>query len=450
MNAEPATQEKFGVFISYSFEIESLARKIKDKLQVLDDDNRLDIFLASELGGRKYRDEIDRRLKSDQVLLLPFPHRTMRLEWVCFELGGFRRGGTPICIMNTNLDKPPEQLADWNAFKADTGDLKRFFDMLFIQGAFTNGVPINPKINDSQDFRTRLKEAIAEIETEFAAFRIDERFFTSRIEIASPPTLSRTGARIPSKLKFDTAEVSGSERALAMFDLQNGASWSTLKDTCSEHSSVTWLTEIEGVLRLARDKLLARTLTPFRIKQRGAFIPVITRIESIDGVPSKLNVIFVEVHEDTRIGPDVFGNYDAMPTKWKELFVLLDIGRRFRWDAINSVRSNLHHRLREAPEAQWVPEAQRVLSCSKDLQKEMMGIGFSGEAQFFGPFDTKIRASLKKSIAPYVEAEKAFAKAIEERDLVRALEELDRISLVNKSFLEHTARQIHKLVRELS
>src|SRR5262245_47616242 len=147
MTTGVSTQEKFGVFISYSFEIESLARKIKDKLQVLDDENRLDIFLASELGGKKYRGEIDRRLNSDQILLLPYPHRTMKLDWVCFELGGFRREGTPICIMNTNLDSPPVQIAEWNAFKADTADLKRFFDMLFDQGRFTNGVRINPKIN---------------------------------------------------------------------------------------------------------------------------------------------------------------------------------------------------------------------------------------------------------------------------------------------------------------
>ena len=147
MSAVVPTQEKFGIFISYSFEIESLARKIKDKLLVLDDENKLDIFLASELGGKKYRAEIDRRLKSDHFLVLPYPHRRMKLDWVCYELGGFRRQGIPICIMNTNLDRPPEQLAEWNAFKADPDGLRRFFQMLFADGKFTNGVKINPKIN---------------------------------------------------------------------------------------------------------------------------------------------------------------------------------------------------------------------------------------------------------------------------------------------------------------
>jgi hypothetical protein len=449
MNMNVATPEKFGVFISYSFEIESLARKIKDKLQVLDDENKLDIFLASELGGKKYRGEIDRRLKGDDVLLLPYPHRTMKLDWVCYELGGFRREGTPICIMNTNLDRPPEQLAEWNAFKADTNDLKRFFDMLFDQGRFTNGVRINPKINSDPEFRKRLKEAIAEIETEFAAFRIDEKYFTNRIEIACPATLSPTGARIPSKLKFETAEVYGSDETLSIFGVQNEASWNALKGTCNTHTSIDWLAEIEDVLRLSKDKLLAHTLTPFRNNQRRTFIPVISRIESIDGAPSKLNVIFVEVTEHTRIGPDVFGNYDAMPVNWKVLFMLLDVGRRFRWDAIDPVRSNLRHRMCDAPRETWTAEAQRVIHYTAGIQRELMGIGMRGEAQFYSAFDTETKASLIESVASYPAAEKAFANAIADGDQPRVLEELEKIACVNKAFLEHTARQIHKLVTEL-
>lgn len=441
--------EKFGVFISYSFEIESLARKIKDKLQVLDDENKLDIFLASELGGRQYRAEIDRRLSTDHILLLPYPHRTMKLDWVCFELGGFRRDGTPICIMNTNLDRPPEQLAEWNAFKADTAELKRFFDMLFDQGKFTNGVKINPKIKTDPDYRKRLNEAVAEIETEFAAFRIDEKYFTSRIEVASPATLSPTGARIPSKLDFETAEVYGSDETLAIFGVQNGASWKALKGMCSSHTNEDWLGEIESTLRLSKDKLLAHTLTPFRNKQRRTFIPVITRRESIDDAPSKLNVIFVEVTEQTRISPDVFGNFDVMPAKWKTLFLLLDVGRRFRWDSIDPVRSNLRHRMQDVSREQWTTEAQRVLNYTKTAQRELMAIGMRGEAQFYDAFDDDIRTSLFNSMASYPTTERSFGKAIADGDQARALEELDKIADVNKAFLEHTARQIHKLVSEL-
>jgi hypothetical protein len=450
MNTGVSSQEKFGVFISYSFEIESLARKIKDKLQVLDDDNKLDIFLASELGGKKYRGEIDRRLNADHILLLPYPHRSMKLDWVCFELGGFRRDGIPICIMNTNLDRPPEQLAEWNAFKADTGDLKRFFDMFFDQGKFTNGVKINPKINSDPDFRKRLKDAIAEIETEFAAFRLDEKFFTSRIEIASPATLSQTGARLPAKLNFGTAEVYGSDETLAIFGVQNGVLWSALKSVCDSHTNSVWLAQIEDVLRLTKDRLLAHTLAPFRTKQKRTFIPVISRIESIDGVPSKINAIFVELTEGTRIGPDVVGNYDAMPGNWKVLFMLLDIARRFRWEVIDPVKSNLRFRLADAPHDQWASEAKRVISCSREMQRELAGIGMTGEAQFFGAFEADIRASLIASMESYPAVAKTFEKAIEDDDRSQALEALSKIGFANKAFFEHTSRQIHKLVTELN
>jgi hypothetical protein len=443
------TQDKIGVFISYSFEIESLARKIKDKLQVLDDRNILDIFLASELGGKKYRAEIDRRLQTDHILLLPYPHRTMKLDWVCFELGGFRREGIPICIMNTNLDRPPEQLAEWNAFKADTADLKRFFDMLFDQGKFTNGAKINPKINTDPDFRQRLREAIAEIETEFAAFRLDEKYFTSRIEIASPATLSPTGARLPAKLRFETAEVYGSDETLAIFGVQSGALWSALKGACNTHTSIAWHAEIQDVLRLAKDKLLAHTLTPFRTRQKRTFIPVISRIESIDGVPSKINVIFVELTEATRVSPDVLGNYDAMPGNWRMLFMLLDIGRRFRWDVVDPVQSKLR-RLADAPQDEWAPEAQRVLDYTRNMQREVEAIGLTGPAHIAGAFEPEIKASLFASMNDYPAAERSLVKAIADGDRAQALKALDVIAVVNKAFLEHTARQIHKLVAELN
>jgi hypothetical protein len=449
MNAGVPTQEKFGVFISYSFEIESLARKIKDKLQVLDDNNRLDIFLASELGGRQYRSEIDKRLKSDQILLLPYPHRSMKLDWVCFELGSFRREGKPVCIMNTNLDKPPEQIADWNAFKANTEDLRRFFDMLFDKGEFTNKTKINPKITSDPEYRKRLQEAVAEIETEFAAFRLDETFFTSRIEIASPPALSPTGARLPTKLSFDTALVNGSGETLEIFGVQSGASWDMLKRACDGHTNSAWLAEIEEVPNRAKHKVVVRTLSPFRTKQRRSFIPVISRIENIDSVPSKLNIIFVEITEKTRISPDVVGNYDAMPARWKTLFVLLDMGRRFRWEVIDPVRTNFKHALATAPQDQWAAEARRVANLAQDMQRELRALGIHGEAAFYDSFDPEFRASLKAEMAPYTEAQIALEKAIEDGDRARVVSELGTIAQVNKAFLEHAARQVHRLTTEL-
>jgi hypothetical protein len=153
---------------------------------------------------------------------------------------------------------------------------------------------------------------------------------------------------------------------------------------------------------------------------------------------------------DTRINPDVFGNYDVMPGNWKVLFVLLDIGRRFRWDTIDPVRSSLRHRLADAPKDEWAAEAQRVITSAKTLQRELMGIGMKGEEQFYGAFEAEIRASLMDRMARYPAVEKTYAKAIADGDYAKTLEELDRIAGFNKAFFEHTARQLHKLVTELS
>ena len=373
----------------------------------------------------------------------------MKLDWVCFELGGFRREGVPICIMNTNLDKPPEQLAEWNAFKANTDDLKRFFKMLYVGGNFTNGEKINPKIDNDPDFRNRLNEAVAEIETEFAAFRIEEKFFTKRIDVSSPPTQSPTGARIPSKLNFETAEIRGSDETLSIFGVQDGAAWSALKRVCCEHTNDRWLIEVEDVLRLTKDKLVAHTLTPFRNKQQRTFIPIITRIESIDGAPSKLNVIFVEVTERTRVSPDVFGNFSAMPVTWAAQFLLLDVGRRFRWDCIDPVQSKLKNNLRNASKEVWAAEAKTVLQSADDIQRELVAIGLLTEAKFYGSYDDDIKESLLRKMEGYPAAREAFENAIESGDRGRMMEELDKIAEVNKAFVEHTVRQIQRLVSKL-
>jgi len=446
----PDTPNKIGVFISYSFEIESLARKLKDKLQVLDDQNRLDLLIASDLGGKKWREEIHDRLTSDRILILPYPHRTMKLDWVCFELGAFHNAGTPICIMNTNLESPPDQIGEWEAYKANPIELKQFFTDLFERGTFTNGSALNPKLSTDPDFRQRLKDAVAEIQSEFAAFRQDEKFFARRIRILTPPAVSATGAKLPSKLNFQNAVVEGSDDALAIFNVQSGVAWNAFKESCASYSSTTWLEEIERMLQVTRDKILAHTLTPFRTRAKRCFIPVVSRIKSIEGVPSKLSVIFVELSGDMRIGAEVIGNYDAMPANWNVLFTLLDIGRRFRWDVLDPVRTALRGELRNESVEKWRAEAQRVLRVARTIQKELASIGMRGEDHFYAAFSPEIAKTLAERMAGYQEAEDQYAKAISEGDLDRTLKELGKISRFNVDFFEHTARQIHQYVKGLN
>jgi len=80
---------KVGVFISYSTENESLAKKLKEELLDLDAGKRLEVFIAAELGGRAWRQAIRETLHTAQILLLPYPNKTMKLDWVCYELGMF-------------------------------------------------------------------------------------------------------------------------------------------------------------------------------------------------------------------------------------------------------------------------------------------------------------------------------------------------------------------------
>ncbi len=439
-------EEKISVFISYTQEIAPLARKIKDKLQLLDDGNVLDVFLAAELGGKKWREAILARLRTDQVLILPYPSRAMKLDWVGYELGVFQNGrGMPVCIMNTNLSSPPDQLAEWQAVKADNEGLKAFFENLFANGTYTGGTRINPKVKTDPDYRQRLKDAVKEVGEEFAAFRVEERFYAKRLTISSPNLESATG-RVPSKLRFDTAVIDGSPETLALFGVEAGASWATVKDRCSRFSSDDWLAEIEEVVAMAQNKVLARTLTPFR-GGGHTYIPVVSRIESIEGKPSRLNVIFVDMSGGTGLGPELLANFETMGPRWKTLFTMLDLGRRYRWGTIDPVRTAVKHPL---DPNNWAPDAMKVLADARHMQKQMMRIGMAGEDNFYGAYDEDLQKGLMAALEPWPSIEAEFEKAVAAGDRPRVLKEFDRISKVNLAFLDCTTKQISRMIAGLN
>src|ERR1043166_2806477 len=75
---------KVGVFISYSTENEALAKKLKEELLDRDAGRGREVFMAAERGGRAWRQAIREPLPSAQFLLLPYPNKAMKLDWVCY------------------------------------------------------------------------------------------------------------------------------------------------------------------------------------------------------------------------------------------------------------------------------------------------------------------------------------------------------------------------------
>ena len=440
--------KRFGVFISYSTENESLAKKLKDKIQILDDANRLDVFIASELGGQKWRQTIQERLATAQILLLPYPNKTMKLDWVCYELGRFHANGIgkAVCIMNTQLDNPPDQMAEWQAYRADNDDLRKFFVDLFRVGAFTNKVAINRNITDER-YRTRLDEAVRDIEAEFAAFRLTERYYTSRIEIRMPALHNR----LPAKLNFDQAVVVGNEQTLAIFGVESGASWRFLKERCNtSHSSAQWTSQVERSDRLAANRQLAGTLVPFRTDQHRTFIPLVSKIETIENELSQVNVVFVELGNDVRLPMERHAGFDRMPPSWKAPFSLLEIGRRFRFTGLDPAMTAVRFPQADAPQFQWVDDAKGLLQAIAEGSTAIKEVDIHGADSFFSVFDPDLRRHLGQAFTGWPDAESELRQAIDQRNRKQAMQAIERMSRINAIFLSCTVQQAARLVAGLN
>ena len=91
-----------------------------------------------------------------------------------------------------------------------------------------------------------------------------------------------------------------------------------------------------------------------------------------------------------------------------------------------------------------------VLDDAKLIQREMLSIDMAGEEQFYSAYDSEIRKSLRERIAPYMEVERDYERALEAGNQAVVLDTLDKIARINRDFVEHTTRQIHKLVEELA
>ncbi|HXJ54540.1 MAG TPA: hypothetical protein VNH16_24395 [Burkholderiales bacterium] len=438
---------KVGVFISYSTENESLAKKLKEELLDLDAGKRLEVFIAAELGGRAWRQAIRETLHTAQILLLPYPNKTMKLDWVCYELGMFHSNevGRAVCIMNTQLDSPPDQMSEWQAYRADKKDLRKFFVDLFQKGAFTDGVPINPDVDADERARERLDEAVQQIEAEFAAFRLHERYYTHRIEIQMPPAKNR----LPAKLDFEHAVVCGNEQTLAIFGVDIGARWKILKQRCSTvHTGVQWIAQIEALARTSKDKQLAGTLAPFRTEQQRTFIPLVSRIETIEEELSQVNVVFVELNSEVRLPLERHAGFDRMPSAWTAPFSLLEIGRRFRFGPLDAALTAMSFPKGDAP-SKWEEDAKALLQAIAEASADVRGINIHGAESFFNVFDLDLRKPLKDAVSGWSGAESDLRLATRQSSRKRALQAVERMGRINAVFLDCTVQQAARLVARL-
>lgn len=448
MATSSSQHDSIGVFISYSTENESLARKLKDKLQLLDGSKLLDVFIAAELGGQKWREEIHRKLASASVLILAYTNERMKLDWVSYELGRFHASGQgeAVCVMNTHVKNPPDQIAEWQAYRADREGLRRFLVDLLVRGKFTNGQKINPELTSDDRYRTLLEDAIAELEAEFVAFRTREKYYARRITISSP-----SKGLLPSRLSFASATVSGNEETLSIFGSEEGVSWQTLKERCAPHTSTAWLAEVEHVAELVKEKRMARPLTPFRSK-RGTFLPVVSKVVTLDSddvVPMRVSVIFVEIGNDVRLGLEIFGGFDKMPKKWAAMCSFFDVGRRFRWNVLEPVATSLQYPKPDTPPTQWTADAQRMLAGIADANEQMRELEIDGEAKFFSEFDRDLAERLRDETAGFPDAEERFRGAAESKDKAAAREALKEMQNVNTAFLRAAVEQMSRYVTEL-
>jgi hypothetical protein len=422
-----------GVFISYSSENESLARKLAEHLQNLRDDIELDVFISSQMGGVVWRKEIFKRLKTARVLILCYTSDSMKLDWCTYELGMFQAQGNnaSVCLMNTNLGAPPSQVEEWQAYKADKDNLRRFFVDFFQRGLFTGEVPVNRRLAEEY-YRKRLDDAVEEVAGEFARFRMREQTYPYRITIEPP------AERAFSPLDFRTARVTGEERALAIFKANNNIAWEELKELCRTMQA-DWPELVEAAA--ARPDTLTRPFPAFAVSDNEAYLPTVTKVQSLDkNAPWKIHVFFASVPASAVTPLDQF----RMPDRWKKLIGMVRVGLSFRWKTLEPLDSRI--RREDALPQEWMQAALAVNAHAQQGARELERMGVGDAASFNDLFDAGLVDPVMEGAAVYYDSVKKLETAVASGDRELAVDAVAGMRKVNASFLLATIEQLKRCV----
>ena len=433
------------IFVSHNTEYEAIATQLRLALQALEWKYELSVMLCEEMpGSTEWEKWIRDSIRGAHLFLLLYPHENAEMTWCTYEKALFDTSAAPgtfvTCIKNPGLEAP-KLFEKYQAYDATPSGLRNFLFDLFVKGTFTDGVPVNAEVAiEGTRFYRRAKEVVHELEEQFAAARVQAAFFEKRIKVILPD------APKPAQ-DLERAMVEGNAMALELLEVgaRGSVAWPVLRDAARDKGA-TWPQDVEASLPRLNMQLMPSQLSPFKTRE-AIYIPVISRIETVDAQLRSFYIIFVEANEE-RLRP-MFDDWlppAAIPDGWVYLIRLVKAISHVRWAVLEPALQDVARR-KATPESIHASGVS-VLHALEQLTRQWKLRGMGGKAKFTYSFDSSLYGRIETLADDWSEAHAQLDNAVASRpdEIVQALRALLRN---NTQWLDVAGRQFGFLTKHL-
>ena len=316
---------------------------------------RLDIYICEEIpAGDRWREWIEEHISHSQILLVLLPAASANITWIVAEIGRFQAAcpaGRLIILRHPSVPIP-DFVGDRQIVDASKEELQRqFLEPLYRHSAFTGlDAPLNPRVTeidlgrDAQDIEDALLGIVDSRSELFGESLVVESYFLDG------KTSSGLGSAIVRAPNGCSQILNWNRRSF---------SWDELRARAAEDKGkgTFWVTEMEHVITdvAQQNRPMVMTST-FRGRGTTAgqiFKPQLNRVDFVDDRPVRYHFVFYEVLVPELVrGPEQLG----------EVFNLLHIATRVRWEVFNPFLVNLSLAKHTPPsKLDLSPEAQHEL-----------------------------------------------------------------------------------------
>jgi len=387
------------IFVSHNTDYEGIATQLRLALQALESKFELDVMLCEEMpGSTEWEKWIMESIKDAHLFLLLYPHENVDMTWCTYEKALFvasaRPGGSITCIKNPGL-QPPKLFDKYQAYDANESGIRNFLFDVFVKGVFTRNIPVNPAVaTEGTRFYTRAKEVTQELADHFARARTQAAFFERRIRIDLPETRKPVTS-------LDAATVDGNAVALDLLDIgaHGRVAWPVLRDAAHERGA-RWPLDVEAALPRMNAHLMPSPLSPFKAKAT-IYIPVISRIETVDGHLRSFYIIFVEANDEKlRSMFDDWTPPQAIPEGWPYVIRIMKLMIQARWDILEPAYQQASDR--HATNDAIFESGEEALRALRQMSQRWREKRMGGKDKFRFSFEPSVHATIDKLTAEWV------------------------------------------------
>jgi hypothetical protein len=314
------------VFISHRKEDRAVAEVLQGALEIfskfnLDHKARNNVYVCEEMpGGTKWRNWIEEKIASSTIMVFLYTEENADWRWCLYEIGLFNgsrlqgegKKAHMITLKDPTIERPPPPVDQYQAYNADGAGITKFFKDLCFEGVFTNGEIFN---NEFSEMIPQFNDRFEKMVNAFLRPKSETEYLAKRVWF----DLNTTNDEQNVSKSIEETLVDGDEEVLQTLSVSKGSKFRILYEQFKNQDQADWLDEIKKAWDdIAQDRRPSGILTPFLIKGKEQYRPVISQIDKHRLVvsdtksvnPTRLVATLVPCSENSAEGSKASGPLD--------------------------------------------------------------------------------------------------------------------------------------------